>query len=69
MHTIPTATFAASALFLEIVHFAYNRVTAFQPSCLDESWQSFTLQRLRYKLFLMPGELTLPQNRPVLRSH
>jgi hypothetical protein len=28
-----------------------------------------TLQKLRYKLFLLPGELTRPQNRPVLRLH
>jgi hypothetical protein len=42
-------------------------VTAFQRNCLDASWQNLTLQKLRYKLFLIPGELTRPQNRPVLR--
>lgn len=31
------------------------------------SWQSYTLQKLRFKLFLLPGELTRPQNRPTLR--
>jgi Transposase DDE domain group 1 len=67
MHKIPTASFAANALHLEIVRLAYNLVTAFQRSCLDESWQSLTLQKLRHKLFLIPGELTRPQNRPVLR--
>jgi hypothetical protein len=45
----------------------YNLVTAFQRNCLDESWQNLTLQKLRYKLFLIPGELVRPQNRPVLR--
>src|SRR5665811_670129 len=67
LHKIPTASFAANALYLEIVRLAYNLVTAFQWSCLDESWQSLTLQKLRHKLFLIPGELTRPQNRPVLR--
>jgi hypothetical protein len=67
LRKIPTASFAANALFLEIVRLAYNLVTAFQRTCLDESWQSLTLQKLRYKLFLIPGELTRPQNRPVLR--
>jgi hypothetical protein len=64
---IPTASFAANALFLEIVRLAYNLVTAFQRTCLDQTWQSLTLQKLRYKLFMLPGELTRPQNRPVLR--
>jgi hypothetical protein len=67
LRKIPTASFAANALYLEIVRLAYNLVTAFQRTCLDESWQALTLQKLRYKLFLIPGELTRPQNRPVLR--
>ena len=67
LRKIPTASFAANALYLEIVRLAYNLVTAFQRTCLDESWQTLTLQKLRYKLFLIPGELTRPQNRPVLR--
>ena len=67
LRKIPTASFAANALYLEIVRLAYNLATAFQRTCLDESWQTLTLQKLRYKLFLIPGELTRPQNRPVLR--
>jgi hypothetical protein len=67
LRKIPTASFTANALYLEIVRLAYNLVTAFQRTCKDESWQSLTLQKLRYKLFLIPGELTRPQNRPVLR--
>src|SRR6266481_2688665 len=67
LRKIPTASFAANALYLEIVRLAYNLVTAFQRNCLEESWQSLTLQKLRHKLFLIPGELTRPQNRPVLR--
>jgi hypothetical protein len=67
LRKIPTSSFAANALYLEIIRLAYNLVTTFQRNCLDESWQSLTLQKLRYKLFLLPGELTRPQNRPVLR--
>ena len=51
LRKIPTASFTANALYLEIVRLAYNLVTAFQRTCLDESWQALTLQKLRYKLF------------------
>jgi hypothetical protein len=64
---IPTRRFAANALYLEIIRLAYNLVTAFQRLCLPDDWQTFTLQKLRHKLFLLPGELVRPQNRPVLR--
>jgi len=67
LRKVPTSSFAANALYLEIIRLAYNLVTAFQRNCLEESWQSLTLQKLRYKLLLLPGELTRPQNRPVLR--
>jgi len=67
LRKIPTRSFEANALFLEIIRLAYNLVTAFQRLCLQESWQRLTLSKLRYKLFLLPGELTRPQNRPLLR--
>ena len=67
LRKIPTRSFAANALYLEILRLAYNLVTAFQRTCLDTSWQNLTLPTLRYKLFLLPGELIRPQNRPVLR--
>ena len=67
LRKIPTRSFTANALFLEIIRLTYNLVTAFQRLCLPESWQPLTLSKLRYKLFLLPGELTRPQNRPVLR--
>jgi len=67
LRKIPTASFIANALFLEIIRLAYNLVTAFQRHCLQESWQNLTLPKLRHRLFLLPGELTRPQNRPVLR--
>jgi hypothetical protein len=67
LRKIPTASFEANALYLEVIRLAYNLVTAFQRTCLPESWQSYTLQQLRFKLFFLPGELTRPQNRPILR--
>ena len=67
LRKIPTASFEANGLYLEVIRLAYNLVTAFQRTCLPESWQSYTLQKLRFKLFLLPGQLTRPQNRPTLR--
>jgi len=67
LRKIPTGSFEANALYLEVIRLAYNLVTAFQKACLPESWQSFTLQKLRLKLFLLPGEVTRPHNRPTLR--
>jgi hypothetical protein len=67
LRKIPTASFEANALYLEVIRLAYNLVTAFQRTCLPESWQAYTLQQLRFKLFFLPGELTRPQNRPILR--
>ncbi|PYT91194.1 MAG: IS1380 family transposase [Acidobacteria bacterium] len=64
---IPTRAFAANALYLEVIRLAYNLVTAFQRTCLPAEWQSYTLSKLRHKLFWLPGELTRPQNRPTLR--
>ncbi len=66
---IPTRAFLANNLYLEILRFAYNLVTAFQRLCLPDEWQSFTLKTLRRKLFLLPGSLVRPHNRPVLRLH
>jgi hypothetical protein len=78
LRKVPTASFAANALYLEIVRLAYNLVTAFQRTCLEDSWQSLTLQRLRYiawktgkkerYLYLStygrsPSRAVLPQNR------
>jgi hypothetical protein len=64
---IPTASFEANALYLEVIRLAYNLVAIFQRMCLPEEWQSFTLNKLRRKLLCLPGELTRPENRPTLR--
>ena len=67
LRKIPTHVFAANALYLEVIRFAYNLVTAFQRTCLPEEWQNLTLSKLRHRLFWLPGELIRPQNRPTLR--
>lgn len=67
LRNIPTRCFQANALYLEVIRLAYNLVTAFQRTCLEAEWQTLTLQKLRLKLFLLPGEITRPQNRPTLR--
>ena len=68
LRKIPTASFAANALYLEVIRLAYNLVTAFQRTSLQESWQNLTLGKLRYKLFLLPGELTRPKTVPFCGS-
>jgi hypothetical protein len=67
LRKIPTRAFEANALYLEIIRLAYNLVTAFQRTCLPKDWQDLTLRTLRYRLLWLPGELTRPQNRPILR--
>ncbi|SPE55681.1 hypothetical protein SBV1_2270024 [Verrucomicrobia bacterium] len=67
LRKIPTRAFEANALYLEVIRLAYNLVTAFQRMCLPADWQDLTLKRLRYRLLWLPGELTRPQNRPILR--
>jgi Transposase DDE domain group 1 len=67
LRKIPTRAYAANALYLEVLRLAYNLVTAFQHTCLPETWQELTLSKLRHRLFWLPGELTRPQNRPTLR--
>ena len=67
LRKIPTASFEANALYLEVIRLAYNLVGIFQRMCLPEEWQGLTLSKLRHRLFWLPGELTRPQNRPTLR--
>jgi len=55
LRKIPTRSFEANALYLEIIRLAYNLVTAFQRQCLQESWQNLTLAKLRYKLSYSPA--------------
>lgn len=63
----PTGNFAANALYAELSLLAYNLITWFKRFCLPDDWQSLTLPKLRYKLFMMPGELVHTGNVPTLK--
>lgn len=63
----PTKNFAANALYAELSLLAYNLITWFKRFCLPDDWQSLTLPKLRYKLFMMPGELVHTGNIPTLK--
>lgn len=63
----PTGNFPANALYTEPALFAYNLITWFKRLCLPEDWQSLTLPKLRYKLFMMPGVLVHTGNIPNLK--
>ena len=58
----PTSHFCANALYAELSLLAYNLVMWFKRLCLPDDWQSFTLESLRHKLLLMPGELVHTDN-------
>lgn len=63
----PTGNFAANALYAELSLLAYNLITWFKRFCLPKEWQLLTLPKLRYKLFMMPGELVHTGNIPTLK--
>ena len=67
LREIPTTSFESNALYLQVIRLAYNLVTAVQRTCLPEPRQNHTLQKLRFRLLLLPGELSRPRNRPTLR--
>lgn len=46
LHKIPTVSWGANAIFVEVIRLAYNLVTAFQRTCLPEAWQRLTLAKL-----------------------
>lgn len=64
---IPTKHFGANALYLEILLLAYDLVKWFQRLCLPKSWQSKTLQTLRYDLLLVPGMFVNHNGKQILR--
>ena len=64
---IPAGDFAANEIFFQIVLLAYNLLNWFKRLCLPPRWQRMTLQRLRHRLLLVPGQLARPAGRPTLR--
>jgi len=64
---IPTKTFSANALYLEILLWAYDLVKWFQRLCLPERDHRKTLATLRQELLLMPGSFATHGSRQILR--
>jgi len=64
---IPTKTFSANALYLEILLWAYDLVKWFQRLCLPERDHRKTLTTLRQELLLMPGSFAQHGSRQILR--
>ena len=64
---IPTKTFSANALYLEILLWAYDLIKWFQRLCLPERDHRKTLATLRQELLLMPGSFAQHGSRQILR--
>ena len=64
---IPTKHFAANEAYFHILLFAYNLINWFKRLCLPMEFQKMTLRILRARLFVIPGELIRPENRPTLK--
>lgn len=64
---IPTKTFAANALYLEILLWAYDLIKWFQRLCLPKIDHKKTLNTLRQELLFMPGSFAHHGSRQILR--
>ncbi len=64
---IPTKTFSANALYLEILLWAYDLIKWFQRLCLPARDHHKTLATLRQELLLMPGSFAVHGSRQILR--
>lgn len=64
---IPTKTFSANALYLEILLWAYDLIKWFQRLCLPTHDHRKTLATLRQELLLMPGSFAVHGSRQILR--
>jgi len=64
---VPTKTFSANALYLEILLWAYDLIRWFQRLCLPERDHRKTLATLRQELLFMPGSFARHGSRQILR--
>lgn len=64
---IPTRSFLANQVYLEIVLWAYDLVMAFKHLCLPPAYQNWTISTLRKNLFQLSAELVRPANYNLLR--
>lgn len=63
----PTQSFIANSFYAELSLLAYGLVVWFKRLCLPEDWQSCTVETLRRRLLLIPGNFTRTGNRPELK--
>jgi hypothetical protein len=59
---IPTRSFLANQVYLEIVLWAYDLAMAFKHFCLPREYQNWTMSTLRRNLWVLPAELVRPMN-------
>lgn len=64
---IPTKHFEANKAYFHILLFSYNLINWFKRLCLPKEFQTMTLNTLRTRLLLIPGELVRTDNRPTLK--
>jgi hypothetical protein len=64
---IPTRSFLANQVYLEIVLWVYDLVMAFKHLCLPPAYQNWTISTLRRNLFQLSAELVRPDNYNLLR--
>lgn len=64
---IPTKRFWANAVYLELILWAYDLVTAFCALCLPASSRHWTIATLRRELWWLPAEWIRRDNRNTLR--
>ncbi len=64
---IPTKYFAANEAYFHTLLFSYNLINWFKRLCLPVEFHNMTLNTLRSRLLLIPGELIRPDNRPTLK--
>jgi len=64
---IPTKHFEANKAYFHILLFSYNLINWFKRLCLPKEFQAMTLNTLRTRLLLIPGELVRTDNRPTLK--
>jgi len=64
---IPTKSFLANQVYLEIILLAYDLIVAFKHLCLPQKYQSWTIQTLRNNLFQLQAEWIRPDNYNLLR--
>lgn len=64
---IPTRSFLANRVYLEIVLWAYDLVMTFKYFCLPEEYQNWTMSVLRRNLWWLPAELVHPDHYNYLR--